>query len=567
MHIKFILKVLFFLILTFVATHVYFHPGFPYTHDGENHLARFASYKQAIREGQFPPRFAPNLFSRYGYPVFNYNYPLANILSLPFSFGHLNYEITFKILAIGAIFLGAGGTWEWLRVIGSQKKGRVVGVLFYIFSPYLFSTILFRGNIGEIFALGLLPWVFWGLEQVRIAEWDWKKIIFSISIWSAFLLSHNVTVVFTLPLLIVYLFARQLWRDKGGRRLLIIGLIGVGLTLWFWLPALAEKSFIVVDDANVNSQVLQHFPTLSQLLFAPLRFGFSQKGSIDGLSFGLGMAQVSSLFLGTILLAKYIFALTLKKISFEPYRRQRYYLLAVVVILCWILFIAQLSLIAPIWSVLLFIAKYLQFPWRLGIFWSIFIIPVTAFTFEELSKKWQLLFLLLIVWQAVGMYRVKPADFFHRTNEDYDYFTQSTSTNNENRARTFTYTFAGDWQPTAQIESGEGKIDVLVWKGSSRTYRSHLKSDSTIIEPTMNFPGWQTVVTNQVTGQKQIVNYISSPTIDGRIAYSLPAGDYLVKSVFTQWTWARIIGNTVSLISGFVLMCWLILIIMRKKHV
>ena len=59
-------------------------PGFPYTHDGENHLARIANYAVALRQGQFPPRWAPSFWAGYGYPVFNFNYPLLNIAAVPF---------------------------------------------------------------------------------------------------------------------------------------------------------------------------------------------------------------------------------------------------------------------------------------------------------------------------------------------------------------------------------------------------------------------------------------------------------------------------------------------------
>jgi hypothetical protein len=47
---------------------VYLSSEFPYTHDGENHLARFANYKLALKQGQFPPRLAPNLLNGYSYP-------------------------------------------------------------------------------------------------------------------------------------------------------------------------------------------------------------------------------------------------------------------------------------------------------------------------------------------------------------------------------------------------------------------------------------------------------------------------------------------------------------------
>jgi hypothetical protein len=567
--LSFLFKLCVFLILSLTVTHIYFHSGFPYTHDGENHLARFASYKQAIREGQFPPRFAPNLFSRYGYPVFNYNYPLANILSLPFSFVHINYEVTFKILAMFAVMFGIWGTWEWLKALGIEKKGRVVAVCLYVLSPYLFSTVLFRGNIGEIFALSLLPWVLWSVDQVKSFDWKWRDGLISIILWSAFLLSHNVTVIFTLPILILYVLLRKLWLGQGWKRILLISGMGILLTLWFWLPAVAEKSFTVVDEANVNSQVLQHFPTLTQLFFSPLQFGFSEKGPADGLSFGLGFTQLILLFLGTILSVKYFFQKWILKSKNEVHHQRQYFLLIGLVIVNWLLIIFQLGLTAPVWSLFLFVSKYIQFPWRLAIFFSVLILPLAAMVFIELPKKLQMLILGLLIWQAIGAYRAKPVDYFHRDIQDYDYFTQSTSTNNENRAKTFNYTFAGDWQPTAQLEAGEGKIEVIKWLGSTRTYKLHLVSDATIIEPTMNFPGWQTEVRNESTPEKGTtqIKYIDSSTIGGRIAYQLPAGDYLVKSVFTQWTWARIIGNSISLLSGLVLIGSFILMIRRKKHV
>ena len=147
------------IILTLIVIKPYFQAGFPYTHDGENHLARFANYKIAIREGQIPPRFAPNLMNHYGYPAFNYNYPLANILSLPFSFLKINYEITFKLLAAGFIFIGLTGVYHWLNKLKAPYKAMLFGTAIYATSPFIWTTVLFRGNIGEIMAWGLFPWL------------------------------------------------------------------------------------------------------------------------------------------------------------------------------------------------------------------------------------------------------------------------------------------------------------------------------------------------------------------------------------------------------------------------
>ena len=49
------------------------NPGFPYTHDGQNHLARLSNYYLALKQGQFPPRWAPNLDAGLGYTSLNFN--------------------------------------------------------------------------------------------------------------------------------------------------------------------------------------------------------------------------------------------------------------------------------------------------------------------------------------------------------------------------------------------------------------------------------------------------------------------------------------------------------------
>jgi len=78
-------RLFFYLALAAISCRHFLNQGVPVTHDGHNHLVRFANYKIAVRELHFPPRLAPNLVNGYGYPVFNYNYPLANLISLPFS--------------------------------------------------------------------------------------------------------------------------------------------------------------------------------------------------------------------------------------------------------------------------------------------------------------------------------------------------------------------------------------------------------------------------------------------------------------------------------------------------
>lgn len=549
------------LVLTIFATNSYFQSGFPYTHDGENHLARFANYKVALREGQFPPRFAPNLFNHYGYPVFNFNYPLANILSLPLSFLKINYELTFKLLTISFVIFGLVGVWRWLSELKFLFRAKLFGLALFAVNPYLLSIIIFRGNIGEISALMILPWLFFIVEEIRNNNFAKKKISFLIAvvIFTGFLLSHNVAVLFAVPLVLVYSWFRLGPKLKLWKKILLLFSLSGLLSLWFWLPAVVEKSTIVLDSAALSQGFSNHFSSFRQLLFSPLSFGFSYLGQVDSLGLGIGLTQLFVLILAVAVIIKSL--KSVKKI-FQP---QLLYLLTS---LAALLFIFQLPFTKPLWLAIP-LANFIQFPWRLNLFLSVVIIPLAALVFQASSKNIKRLLLALLIIQAISYSRAKPVDYFHKTNRDYDSFAQSTTTANENLPKSFTYNDIGDWKPGPSILDGEGSIKVNFWSGSERSYELELSESSTIVEPTMNFIGWET----QVDGKK--VSYINDEVIKGRIAYRLDLRDersersernerierskFSVYSKFTQKTWPRVVGNSVSLATAVLLMGYLLI--------
>ena len=525
--------------LSAVTCLAYLHPGFPYTHDGENHLARFANYKVAIRELQWPPRFAPNLWNHYGYPVFNYNYPLANILSLPFSVLKFNYELTFKLIAWGFVLAGISGAYWWLKSLGLKEQSARIGATVFALSPYLLSAIVFRGNIGEVMAMGLMPWLFYAITKLsatgslQAADRLWAMVAMTL-----FLLAHNVAVLFGLPLLTIYAavrFGRQfnLWRAY-----LSWLAVAVGATLWFWLPAIMEKNLIILDQADLSTNFAHHFPELSQLIFSPLGFGFSYQGSIDSLSFSLGLVQVLFLILGFLFFFKAQLWTKAKELT-----------LTTLIILSLLLVVFQLSWSEPIWSALPLI-KFIQFPWRLTMFFTILIVPLAGFLWQRLPSWTRVILALVLVWQTLVFLNVRPADYFHKTILDYDSFSQSTTTNNENLPTTWRYTEIGDWQPSPKLAKGEGQITVNFWTGSKRSYDLNLTTQAIVVEPTMFFPGWRTVALSPATGQETVFTAYQASldqVLQGRLGYQLEPGYYKVKSQFTGAGVYRVIGNLVSL--------------------
>lgn len=517
------------LLVLFGVAKVYFQTGFPYTHDGENHLARFANYKIALKEGQFPPRLAPNLLNHFTYPVLNFNYPLANILSLPFSFIKLNYEITFKILALSALVLAGVGSQQWLKILGFNPGAQRFALLAFFSAPFLINTLWFRGNIGELLALALFPTALWltsaWQKKPQQSMWLWWLGVVAIGI----LLAHNIAALMLVPLLVLYGLLVPGWKAKFQLALTWI-LAGLS-TLWFWLPALAEKNTIVLDDAKFFQDYLHYFVTPNQLLMGPLTFGFVYPGSISGLNLSLGIL----LFL--VLTLSVIWGIRRYQEIFTP--------AGLLVLICLAFIYLQTQSSTWVWQ-LIPVLKYLQFPWRLTLPLIVLALPLLAFWWQWASQhktRWlQVLLGTALLVQVVPTFKLKAADYFHKTIVDYDAYGQTTSTQNENLPKGYRFIEFGDWQPTPTILSGEGSIIVQAWSGTKRFYTLHLTKDSTIVEPSIVWLGYETFA----NGQR--VSYYDNDEIQGRLAYQLPAGDYRVSTTFTQHTWARQWGNGISLV-------------------
>lgn len=547
---KFLLLIIGLFIFFFYSS--FFQSGFPYTHDGENHLARFANYKVAVKEGQIPPRFAPNLMNHYGYPVFNYNYPLANIISLPFSFLKINYETTFKIITFLFLFIGGYGVIKYLSEIKELKSktfSRLIASIVFLSTPYIFSLVLYRGNIGEIMAYSLFPWLLWMVENIKnnnkISFYKSKIFLFVI-IWLMFFLSHNVSVLFGSVFIVLYAIKRFIKDLKSYAQLFITMILALLSSLWFWLPAYFEQGFTVISSSQNQQAYLSHFPTIKQLLFSPVEFGFSYPGSIDTLSFSIGL-------FGFFVL---VMSIVLSIINWKQYQK----IIITSIGFSLLTLVAQLPITAFIWEALPLV-NFIQFPWRLTLFFSAFSLPLLVFVYQRLSKTFRIILILILIFWILNLYILNPVDRFHKTNVDYDAFSQSTTTQNENLPVGFNHEHIADWKPgpsfeDINIDKDNNSIDVIYWQGSKREYNLKLSQTTTIIEPTMYFPGWQT----WVNGKKVMYDLKN-----GRIAYSLPSGSYSVKTRFTQQTWARIIGNAISLATFIGLSLYFIWIVIIKR--
>ncbi len=530
----------FFLVaIVLIFLRVYVPVGIPDTHDGQIHLARFGNFKRAFREGQIPPRWGPNLMNGYGYPVFNFNYPLANIIALPFSFLPISYELIFKLIVVGSLLMTLYQLNRFLKLLKIDSPMiRAVALSSFVLNPYMINLIYFRGGIGEMLAISLISWLLVIFEKIRRGQFelnDESKQLELGMLVALFVLSHNVLAYFGILVLGFYLIGSQFpWRAY--LKMIKPALISFGFSAWFWLPAILEKKYTVLDESPISNMFQDQFPTLSQILFAPIQFGYSHQSPVDSLSLSIGIITITVLFLG-------ISDWLINFISKTKHKKSKNTYLVILIILILLLTFFQLPISIPIWKFVP-MGKFIQFPWRLSAFIAIFVVPLIGFLMTKFGKIGRGLIILVTIWQVIVLFRIKQPGVVSHSTTYHETFPESTSTMHENKARTFVMEIFDEWEPRPTI-LGNGTAQVIKWNGTRRQYQLQLHEESLIIEQTMNFPGWQTIV-NDIE-----VEYLDDSFIQGRVAYRLPAGSYMVQTRFTQDTPSRKIGNGLFIVTLF----------------
>ena len=356
-------------------------PGFIPTHDGEYHIIRFYEFDKNIKAGIFFPRWAPGLNSGFGVPLFNFFYSLPNYVGEIWHILGFSFVDSFKLLMAVGIFLAAIFFYLWVRELFGEWPA-VVGAVFYTLAPYHLVDVYVRGSPGEVWALAFYPAILWALER--------KSILAAIFL-ALLILSHNILALIFLPFLISYL----IFRKFSIRYSVFSILLGLGLSCYFWLPALAESKYVtglqIIDYS-------QHFPALFQLIFPSWGAGFSVPGIGDGMSFQIGIPHL------LVIIASLIY---LRRKSF------------VIFCLAWlaIIFVLLLEVSMPLWK-LIPILPFIQHPWRL----LSLMVVITSFTATTLVylKKSKLLVVILIFLALIfyGGYS-RPVKYLPRSDDFY----------------------------------------------------------------------------------------------------------------------------------------------------
>ncbi len=226
------------------------------THDGRVHLLRSYVFGDLLQRGDWFPRWAPDLYLGYGYPVFNYVPPLPYYLA---TLGHLlGLDRYGGLQAVGviAVLAGSTGAFSLARALWQSSATGLLAAAAYVFAPYPFPfvyNLYVGGNVPQALSLGLLPWLLWTSWRLW-HEPSWSRGLILVILTAGLLLTHNISAFLGVGLLLAWLLCVFLSGTHGtsGRRMAVSTTLGAFLagtlmSAYFWLPALGERDFVHIE--------------------------------------------------------------------------------------------------------------------------------------------------------------------------------------------------------------------------------------------------------------------------------------------------------------------------------
>ncbi len=541
------------------------YPSLPQQTDSELHIFRLAELSRLVREGIFYPRWAPNFYFGYGYPIFNYYAPLAYYLGLPLELlPRVGPVEAVKALFIAGYLAAAFGVYGFVRLVWGRIGG-VVSSAACVYAPYLlFVDPHARGDLPEFLSFGVLGLTLWSLESLRQAPSTLKMIVTTLLV-AAIVLVHNLMSIILWGLVLGWVIwqvlpeilpSQQRHQRTIDLRWCLPVIFGLGLAGFFWLPVVLERGAVNLGSLigeGGHFDYRNHFLTLGQLTASSKRIDWGATAADYVLN--IGQAQLLFFFLGTI---------TLFLPSTEGKRRLVFFV--IVSLVATILMLPESQFI---WE-LVPLLPFMQFPWR-------FLGPVAALMaivagagvqniFEQLPKSGRMIapVLAVIALMIPGLTLIQIAPW----PEDFGPTSRVRVLEEELSGRWLGTTSTADFVPASvevlpkpeqsliEVFYSGGPLDrlnrVTLPEGvkaefeqvNPLSYRYHISADQDFLLRLFlfDFPGWEARIDGTLATTE-----LGRP--EGFLVVPVSAGEHLVEVKFTTTT-ARRVGAGVTFLAA-----------------
>ncbi len=322
------------------------------------HLLRAVELDRQLRAGVAYPRWAPDFYLGYGYPIFLFTpllpYYLVEMVHL---FG-TSFSQAMGAVEAGALFASGLLCFNWLRRLLSPVAS-ACGAVLYALAPYHLVNLYFRGDLAEFVAAAWFPAILLALWAMLERPAVWRLVLLASSV-AALLLTHLVSALLFLPCVaaialvsVALTYSRRPLARLGAAA--GAAALGLALAAFAWLPAVAGVPYATFAKLLRFYNFEDNFATVSQLFSHQLlqAYGYIFAG---GKQYGYQFGAIQSLAA--------VAGLLVLPFGWRRLRPSSRGAVAVLIIVLPIALLGCLRLSAPIWTRLPAL-QLVQFPWRL----------------------------------------------------------------------------------------------------------------------------------------------------------------------------------------------------------
>jgi hypothetical protein len=411
----------------------------------------------------------------------------------------------------------------------------IIAALLYTYAPYHAQEVYVRGSLSEFWASVFFPFILWSIYKR-------KFVLTAISIAGLFL-THNILSFLFIPVILFWTtYFLYIQKTVSWKKIVLSGLLGIGLSSFFVLPMLFERGYVHVETLlGGYFDYRQHFVTIRELFLSNnWGYGSSALGPIDDLSLSTGILH-------------WILGLTAIGIAFLKFKKDKKISLLILglgVIALTTLFLTH-EKSSFIWS-LIPALSWLQFPWR---FLSLSVFVLAFLSGYAVSKFGKAKYIFGII--IIGLIFVLHLNFFAPKSwlnvNDNDELTGA-MWEKELTASIFDYLpIYAKFPPNSkapdfpEILDGKAVFADYIKRTRFQEGSVNVSENATVRIPLYDFPGMEV----KIDGKK--INHINNDCRNqefclGLISFTIPKGDHIVK-IFLNDTPIRRFGNILTLIS------------------
>jgi len=552
------------LVVGVLASRDLFKHNFYFNMHDDLQMMRQLELEKCFKDGQVPCRWVPDMGYGFGLPLYNY-YP-----QLPYLFGEIFRLASFPFNDVAKLTFALGIIASGVAIYLLVKEffgplGAVLSAVYYMWAPYHAVDVYVRGAMNESWAFVWFPLILWASYKLIKESKVNYLLALSVSI-AGLLLTHNLMVMIFAPVGMLWVIGWVVVTKnfKSIQKLLISGLLAIGLSATFTLPAIFEQKFVHIETlVSDYFAYTGHFTSLNQLFFS--RFwgdGPSVFGTNDGLAFPIGQVHWILVSVAAVLLGLKI----IKSRKLAP--------LDMIIIFGLLVGTGAAFMTHEratfIW-LLIPVLKFVQFPWRfltlnvLGyslVVGSLFYLLKRFSFFKSTKVQIVILFLLSLTVIAFNWSYFRPVHSGPLTDEE-KLSGEAWRLQTQAGIRDYLPISAKDDPEFAQgrlaeIYKGNGEILETSQGTNWASLKVNFpKDDGTLRVNIFDYPNWKAFV-----DEKELEVYVDQKEEFGRIYIDIPKGEHNISLKLFD-TPLRKYSNIVSLIAWAGLIAF---VIKRKIH-